>query len=92
MTDPTSPRTSTVTSPASTISHPTIVTCAAFTMASDASISPTRPRVSIMPSASPTSSVRAAAAAHIKAVIDAAVLLEVEIVGTLFCSEERILG
>src|SRR5438067_4583198 len=54
-TDPTSPRTIAVTSPASTFCQPTKTTLAAFTIASAASIMPMRPRVSIMPSASPTS-------------------------------------
>src|SRR5688572_10592947 len=45
-----------VTSPASTFCQPTNTTLAAFTMASAASIIPTRPRVSTRPSASPGSS------------------------------------
>src|SRR5262245_48434807 len=55
-TDATSPRTMAVTSPASTFCQPTNATFAAFTMASAASIIPTRPRVSTRPSASPGSS------------------------------------
>src|SRR5262249_11793368 len=54
-TEPTSPRTIAVTRPASTFRHPTNTTFAVFTMASAASIMPTSPRVSIIPSASPTS-------------------------------------
>src|SRR5262249_23851152 len=54
-TDPTSPRTIAVTRPASTFCQPTNTTFAALTIASAASIMPTRPRVSIMPSASPMS-------------------------------------
>src|SRR5262245_15461054 len=42
-----------VTSPASTFCQPTRTTLAAFTIASAASIMPTRPRVSTRPSASP---------------------------------------
>src|SRR5688572_20625266 len=56
-TDPTSPRTIAVTSPASTFCQPTKTTFAALTMASAASIMPTKPRVSIRPSASPISGV-----------------------------------
>src|SRR5437773_1826040 len=52
-TDATSPRTIAVTRPASTFCQPTKTTLAAFTMASAASIMPTRPRVSTRPSASP---------------------------------------
>ncbi len=55
-TEPTSPRTIAVTRPASTFCHPTNTTFAALHMASAASIIPTRPRVSTMPSASPISS------------------------------------
>src|SRR5207302_5903761 len=54
-TEPTSPRTIAVTSPASTFCQPTKTTFAVFTIASAASIMPTRPRVSTMPSASPIS-------------------------------------
>ena len=54
-TEPTSPRTMAVTRPASTFCQPTKITLAAFTMASAASIMPTSPRVSTMPSASPYS-------------------------------------
>src|SRR6185436_6825454 len=43
-----------VTRPASTFCQLTRTTLAVFSMASAASIMPTRPRVSIMPSASPT--------------------------------------
>src|SRR5688572_31076003 len=46
---------SAVTSPASTFCQLTSTTFAVFNIASAASIMPTRPRVSIMPSASPTS-------------------------------------
>jgi hypothetical protein len=49
----TSPRTSAVTYPEPIFSYPTRVTFAAFTMASEASIMATSPRVSIIPSASP---------------------------------------
>src|SRR5687768_1948066 len=56
LTDATSPRTMAVTSPASTFCQPTNTTFAALTMASAASIMPTRPRVSMRPSASPGSS------------------------------------
>src|SRR5436305_11378373 len=52
-TEPTSPRTMAVTRPASTFCQPTNTTLAVFTMASAASIMPTRPRVSTRPSASP---------------------------------------
>src|SRR6478672_4861399 len=52
-TDPTSPLTMAVTSPASTFCQPTNTTFAVFTIASAASIMPTRPRVSTRPSASP---------------------------------------
>src|SRR5262245_16415546 len=55
LTDPTSPRTMAVTSPASTFCQPTKTTLAVFTIASAASIMPTRPRVSTSPSASPIS-------------------------------------
>src|SRR3954453_20352049 len=53
LTEPTSPRTMAVTSPASTFCHPTKTTFAALTIASAASIIPIRPRVSTRPSASP---------------------------------------
>src|SRR5262245_54594497 len=53
-TEPTSPRMIAVTSPASTFCQLTRTTLAVLSMASAASIMPTRPRVSIMPSASPT--------------------------------------
>src|SRR5215469_3919020 len=49
----TSPRTRAVTYPEPIFSQPTSVTLAAFTIASEASIIATRPRVSIIPSASP---------------------------------------
>src|ERR1700730_13001650 len=49
----TSPRTMAVTYPEPIFSQPTSVTLAALTIASEASIIATRPRVSIMPSASP---------------------------------------
>ena len=52
-TEPTSPRMSAVTSPASTFCQLTSTTFAVLSIASAASIMPTRPRVSIMPSASP---------------------------------------
>jgi hypothetical protein len=55
LTDPTSPRISAVTSPASTFCQLTSTTFAVFNMASAASIMPISPRVSIMPSASPIS-------------------------------------
>src|SRR5687768_16916015 len=55
-TDPTSPRISAVTSPASTFCQLTRTTFAVLSIASAASIIPTRPRVSIMPSASPIGS------------------------------------
>ena len=54
-TEPTSPRTIAVTSPASTFCQPTNSTFAVFSMASAASTMPTSPRVSTMPRASPTS-------------------------------------
>ncbi|EAL10486.1 conserved hypothetical protein [Listeria monocytogenes str. 4b H7858] len=50
-TAPTSPRTITVTRPEPIFSYPTSDTFAAFTIASAASIAPTRPLVSIIPSA-----------------------------------------
>src|SRR5690349_9235320 len=53
LTDATSPRTIAVTRPASTFCQPTNTTLAALTIASAASIMPTRPRVSTRPSASP---------------------------------------
>src|SRR6187455_314813 len=56
LTEATSPRTIAVTRPASTFWYPTKTTFAVFTMASAASIMPTRPRVSTMPSASPRGS------------------------------------
>ena len=52
-TAPTSPRTMTVTYPEPIFSYPMRCTLAAFTMASAASMAPTRPRVSMSPSASP---------------------------------------
>src|SRR5579863_2477746 len=52
-TEATSPRTIAVTRPASTFCQPTKVTSAVLTMASVASIMPTKPRVSMRPSASP---------------------------------------
>ncbi len=55
LTAATSPRTIAVTSPASTFCQPTNTTFAVFTIASAASIMPTSPRVSTMPSASPMS-------------------------------------
>src|SRR5438132_7946500 len=55
LTDPTSPRTMAVTSPASTFCQPTNTTLAVLHIASAASIMPTRPRVSTRPSASPMS-------------------------------------
>src|SRR5690349_16600664 len=55
-TEATSPRTIAVTRPASTFCQPTKTTLAVFTIASAASIMPTRPRVSTRPSASPGSS------------------------------------
>src|SRR5690349_13933414 len=54
-TDPTSPRTIAVTRPASTFCQPTNTTFAVLHIASAASIMPTRPRVSTIPSASPIS-------------------------------------
>src|SRR3954468_12350381 len=54
-TEPTSPRTMAVTRPASTFCQPTKTTFAVLTMASAASIIPIKPRVSIIPSASPIS-------------------------------------
>src|SRR5947207_3996257 len=54
-TEPTSPRTIAVTRPASTFCQPTKTTFAVLTMASAASIMPINPRVSTIPSASPTS-------------------------------------
>src|SRR5687768_5391948 len=54
-TEPTSPRMMAVTRPASTFCQLTRTTSAVLSMASAASTIPTRPRVSIMPSASPTS-------------------------------------
>src|SRR6476660_6197487 len=53
LTEATSPRTIAVTSPASTFCQPTKTTFAVLTIASAASIMPTRPRVSTRPSASP---------------------------------------
>src|SRR4030095_14742862 len=53
LTAATSPRTSAVTYPEPIFSQPTSETLAAFTMASDASIMATKPRVSIIPNASP---------------------------------------
>src|SRR4029077_21076311 len=53
LTAATSPRTSAVTYPEPIFSQPTSETLAAFTMASDASIIATKPRVSIIPKASP---------------------------------------
>src|SRR5687767_11039422 len=53
LTEATSPRTIAVTRPASTFCQPTKTTFAALTIASAASIMPTRPRVSTRPSASP---------------------------------------
>src|SRR6188472_4544026 len=50
----TSPRTMAVTYPEPIFSHPTRLTFAAFTIASEASIIATRPRVSIIPRASPS--------------------------------------
>src|SRR5579863_3280340 len=49
----TSPRTIAVTYPDPIFSHPTRLTLAALTMASQASIMATNPRVSIIPNASP---------------------------------------
>src|SRR3954468_838155 len=60
-TEATSPRTIAGTRPASTFCHPTKTTFAALTMASAASIMPTRPRVSTRPSASPGRSCATAA-------------------------------
>src|SRR5262245_13808971 len=52
-TEATSPRTIAATRPASTFCQPTKTTLAVLTMASVASIIPTKPRVSTIPSASP---------------------------------------
>src|SRR6185503_17285362 len=60
LTEPTSPRINAVTSPASTFCQLTSVTLAVLSIASAASIMPIRPRVSIMPRASPMSALSCA--------------------------------